>query len=185
MRRIAFYSVFLFAVLATCAVAEEKKNNGPDKKEPAAQATQNEKSVDKKTTTDADTKSASQKDSDKSAEPQKGKDGLYQIEKNIVEYTNRERVRRGLKPLAIDKTLVESARGQAKWMTRTRRLQHTRKPVAENIAMGYRTSESVVRGWMNSKGHRANILNSSYRRIGVAAYRAPDGTVWWCQQFLR
>ena len=38
---------------------------------------------------------------------------------------------------------------------------------------------------MNSPGHRANILNPGYRRIGVAAYRTPEGTVYWCQQFLQ
>ena len=38
---------------------------------------------------------------------------------------------------------------------------------------------------MNSSGHRANILSPSYSKIGVAAYTANDGTVYWCQQFLR
>jgi uncharacterized protein YkwD len=38
---------------------------------------------------------------------------------------------------------------------------------------------------MNSSGHRANILNPGYRRIGVAAYATPEGTIFWCQQFLQ
>ena len=57
--------------------------------------------------------------------------------------------------------------------------------MAENIAMGQRTSNEVLNSWMNSSGHRANILNRSYRRIGVAAYTTPQGTIYWCQQFLQ
>jgi uncharacterized protein YkwD len=80
---------------------------------------------------------------------------------------------------------MKSAREHASWMARNRNLVHTRRPVAENIAMGYPRSQSVVRGWMNSSGHRANILNRGYRRIGAAAFRTPSGTIYWCQQFLR
>ncbi|MBN2218305.1 MAG: CAP domain-containing protein [Pirellulales bacterium] len=115
----------------------------------------------------------------------KAKWELLPIEKNIVKYTNQQRKRYGLHPLKIDRQLVGSAREHAQWMTRNRTLQHTRRAVAENIAMGYSSSESVVRGWMNSSGHRANILNGGYTRIGVAAYRTPNGTIYWCQQFRR
>lgn len=110
---------------------------------------------------------------------------LLPIEKNIVTYTNEERHRRGLAPLAIDHGLVRSARQHAIWMARSRRLQHTRQSVAENIAVGQPTSPAVVRAWMSSSGHRANILNAGHARIGVAAYRTDDGTIYWCQQFLR
>jgi uncharacterized protein YkwD len=69
-------------------------------------------------------------------------------------------------------------------MTRNRALQHTTAGVAENIAMGQRTPAEAVQSWMSSPGHRANLLNSGYTRIGVAAYRTPEGTVYWCQQFM-
>ncbi|MBN2294168.1 MAG: CAP domain-containing protein [Pirellulales bacterium] len=110
---------------------------------------------------------------------------LLAIEKNIAIYTNHRRTQHGLRPLVIDENLVKSARQHAIWMARSRRLQHTSQPVAENIAMGYSSSQGVVQGWMNSSGHRANILNGGYSRIGTAAYEASDGTVYWCQQFLR
>jgi len=110
---------------------------------------------------------------------------LLEIEKNIIRLTNAERARHGLAPLEIDVQLMRSAREHAIWMTRFRRLQHTHKPLAENIAMGYTNSQAVVRGWMNSSGHRANILNRSHRRIGVAAYVTDGGTIYWCQQFRR
>ena len=110
---------------------------------------------------------------------------LRQIEKNIVMFTNQERQRYGLPPLAIDIHLVKSARRHAIWMTSNQTLQHTNQPLAENIAVGQRTSQEAVRCWMNSSGHRANILNGGHRRIGVAAYRTAQGTIYWCQQFLR
>ncbi|NQU20483.1 MAG: hypothetical protein HQ567_04315 [Candidatus Nealsonbacteria bacterium] len=110
---------------------------------------------------------------------------LLQIELNVVKYTNDERARRGLPKLKVDPELMKSARSHAAWMTRNRRLIHTTRPVAENIAMGQSHSSSAVNAWMNSRGHRANILNGSHGRIGVAAYRTAGGTIYWCQQFLR
>ena len=110
---------------------------------------------------------------------------LLAIEKNIVRFTNERRKQHGLPTLQIDEELIESARNHAIWMARNRSLQHTSRPVAENIAMGYSSSQGVVHGWMNSSGHRANILNHGYRRIGTAAYETSDGTIYWCQQFLR
>jgi uncharacterized protein YkwD len=108
---------------------------------------------------------------------------LAAIEANIVSYTNEERVRFGLEPLKVDKELMESARGHAAWMTRFHSMVHTSQPVAENIAMGQPHSSDVVQCWMNSSGHRANILNPGHRRIGVAAYRTDGGVIFWCQQF--
>jgi uncharacterized protein YkwD len=110
---------------------------------------------------------------------------LAAIEANIVSYTNQERTRYGLPPLEVDKQLMETAREHAAWMTRNRSMVHTSRPVAENIAMGQPHSSDVVRAWMNSSGHRANILNSGNRRIGVAAFRTESGTIFWCQQFQR
>jgi uncharacterized protein YkwD len=108
---------------------------------------------------------------------------LAAIEANIVSYTNEERARFGLEPFKVDKDLMETAREHAAWMTRTRNMIHTARAVAENIAMGQPHSSDVVRAWMNSPGHRANILNSGHQRIGVAAYTTEDGTIFWCQQF--
>lgn len=109
---------------------------------------------------------------------------LISIEENIVFYTNQERERYGLAPLEIDPDLMKTARSHANWMTLTRNFSHSRIGVGENIAMGQPTSEDVVRCWMNSRGHRANILNGGYRRIGVAAYQTEGGRIYWCQQFL-
>ena len=110
---------------------------------------------------------------------------LHAIEARIIERTNAQRTRHGLRPLVVDHGLLRSARQHAAWMTNSRSMTHTTRPVGENIAMGQRSSVEVVDTWMNSSGHRANILNAGYTRIGVAAYATPEGTIYWCQQFLR
>ena len=110
---------------------------------------------------------------------------LHSVEMGVIENTNRQRARYGLRPLRVDFGLVRSARRHTQWMTRNHVLQHTSAGVAENIAMGQSSPTDVLNAWMNSDGHRANILNAGYTRIGVAAYRTPQGTIFWCQQFLR
>jgi uncharacterized protein YkwD len=110
---------------------------------------------------------------------------LHPIEARVVERTNSQRARFGLPPLSVDMRLVTSARKHAAWMTISRSLVHTTQSVGENIAMGQSSSADVIQSWMNSSGHRANILNPRYTRIGVAAFRTPGGTIYWCQQFLQ
>jgi uncharacterized protein YkwD len=55
----------------------------------------------------------------------------------------------------------------------------------ENIAMGYRTAADVMDGWMDSEGHRANILNCDFAAIGVGLARDSGGTPYWTQVFGR
>jgi uncharacterized protein YkwD len=110
---------------------------------------------------------------------------LTGAESNVLELTNKERTSRGLPPLVIDESLVNSARQHALWMASRRIMQHTTKPVGENIAMGQSNSTEAVRTWMNSSGHRANILSRAWNRVGAAAYTSPEGRIYWCLQFLR
>jgi uncharacterized protein YkwD len=110
---------------------------------------------------------------------------LIPVEKEILNDTNAQRARYGLPPLTLDPALERTARAHAAWMTNAHNLQHSSYGVAENIAWGQRTADEAMNSWMNSSGHRANILNGSYRRIGVAAYTASDGSCYWCQQFLQ
>jgi len=110
---------------------------------------------------------------------------LTATEAAVLEQTNDQRTARGMRPLVVDPTLVESARKHANWMASMRSMRHTSAPVGENIAMGQNTVETVIRTWMNSSGHRANILSRSWNRVGAAAYTSPEGRVYWCLQFLR
>jgi uncharacterized protein YkwD len=135
-----------------------------------------EKAPEKASEEDAD---KSEKKDDKAAKKLK----LIAIEKAIVAATNAERARFGLPPLEVDEELMESARAHCIWMTQNETLRHTRNPVAENIAMGQQSTEEAVGAWMRSPGHRANMLNGGFRRIGVAAYSTSRDVVFWCQQF--
>ena len=110
---------------------------------------------------------------------------LLQIEKNIVARTNAERTRYGRPALVVDEKLMKTSRKHGIWMASRRSLTHSGQPCAENIAMGYSSSSAALRGWMNSPGHRANILTAGYRKIGVSAYKTAGGTIYWCQQFRR
>lgn len=103
-------------------------------------------------------------------------------ETSVISQTNAQRARHGLPPLAFDAQLMSSASRHAQWMASNRNLSHGHG-VAENIAMGQGSAGEAMRSWMNSSGHRANILGSGYTRIGVAVAYSSNGTPYWCQQF--
>jgi uncharacterized protein YkwD len=108
--------------------------------------------------------------------------GLSQTESAVIARTNAARARSGMPPLAADGQLMNGARNHANWMARNRNLSHGRG-VAENIGMGQTSASEAVSSWMQSSGHRANILDGGHTRIGVAMAHSPDGTAYWCQQF--
>jgi uncharacterized protein YkwD len=105
------------------------------------------------------------------------------IEAEIVAHTNAQRARYGLPPLAICPNLMNSARQHCSWMASANSLSHTRAAVAENIAAGQNSPAEAMNSWMNSSGHRANILGGGYSTIGVAAFTGSNGQTYWCQQF--
>jgi uncharacterized protein YkwD len=109
---------------------------------------------------------------------------VYPAEQAMLAQLNVIRVRYGLVPFVLDSVIHASARRHCIWMVRARSMTHG-GGYAENIAMGQRDVEAVLGAWMSSSGHRANILNPGHTRIGIAGYRAPDGTVFWCQRFSR
>jgi uncharacterized protein YkwD len=108
---------------------------------------------------------------------------LFPAEREIIQHTNAQRQRYGLPPLVVDVKLVQSARKHAYWMASAHIMQHAHGPWAENIAQGQTSASHAVTSWMNSSGHRANILNRRHRRIGVAGFKSPRGDIFWCQQF--
>lgn len=119
-------------------------------------------------------------------------------EQEVIRLVNVERAKAGLKALTEDWELSRVARYKSQDMHDLRYFSHTSptygspfdmmkafgiryRTAGENIAMGYRTPAAVVQGWMNSPGHRANILNASYTKIGVG-YVA--GGNYWTQHFI-
>ena len=110
---------------------------------------------------------------------------LTDAERRVFELTNAERHKRGLPALRLDRRLMESARRQANWMARTGIFRHGNANVAENIAMGQRSSREAVISWINSSGHFRNMMNRSHGAIGIGSFRGRNGTLYWCQQFTR
>ena len=108
---------------------------------------------------------------------------VYQIENQLVEAVNAERTSRGLRALILDHSLLRTTRQHCGWMANARNMIHSAFNRAENIAMGQRDVKDVMKSWMNSSGHRANILNPGYTKIGIAGYASEGGTPYWCQQF--
>ena len=119
-------------------------------------------------------------------------------ENKVLELVNAERVKQGLKPLEMDESVRNVARLKSQDMQKNNYFSHTSptygtpfemlkkygisyKSAGENIAQGYQTPEQVVKGWMNSSGHRANILNASYTHIGIG-YEANGN--YWTQMFI-
>jgi uncharacterized protein YkwD len=125
-------------------------------------------------------------------------------EARIFRFVNAERRRNGLPDLVYNPQLDRMARIQAENMARFQKMAHvipesmtptltdraheTGYPyarLAENVALGYPNAETVVQGWMASKGHRANILQRDVEETGIAIARSPAGGLYYCQVFGR
>ena len=135
------------------------------------------------------------------APDQPGTDGSQDAFANeVVRLVNEERAKAGLPALTVDRGAASAAQVRAKEIERS--FSHTRPDgssfnsalteagvnfsgAGENIAYGQNSPEKVMEGWMNSSGHRANILNSSYTSIGVGNYQNTSGVNYWTQLFIR
>lgn len=99
---------------------------------------------------------------------------------------NKHRCEHDLEQLMLDPALNEFAQKHAEWMCRKRSMTHSDINVqgfgyrGENIAMGQRDVDVVTEAWMNSPGHRRNILNKNYTHVGFGYARYPDGRPYWC-----
>jgi uncharacterized protein YkwD len=89
-----------------------------------------------------------------------------EFERAVINLTNQERTKRGLRPLKINVQMMTFARSWSATQSRTR-MHHSRGPYGENVAYGQSTPQAVMNAWMTSPGHRRNILNSKYTEIGV------------------
>ena len=122
------------------------------------------------------------------------------MEKQVASLTNSERKAKGLSALTLDSQLSKLARIKAEDMAKKGYFSHTSptygsafdmmnkygvsyRTAGENIAKGQKTAESVMNGWMNSSGHRANILSSAYTNIGVGYAKDSRGNTYWVQIF--
>ncbi|MET8948421.1 CAP domain-containing protein [Streptomyces sp. NPDC004542] len=115
----------------------------------------------------------------------------------VIQLVNAERAKAGCSALTPNATLAKAAQAHSADMAAHRNMSHTGSDgsspgdritaagyawgaYGENVAYGYTTPEQVMAGWMSSPGHRANILNCSYKEIGVGL--AQPGS-YWTQDF--
>ncbi len=117
-------------------------------------------------------------------------------EEEVLRLVNIERSKQGLAPLKTDAKLSEAAQVRATEIVTL--FEHKRPDgtspyttldgisyayAGENIASGYPTPAAVVEGWMNSPGHKANILNKNYTHLGTGSVK-DNGTMYWAQLFI-
>lgn len=124
---------------------------------------------------------------------------MWQYTIQVVKLVNKERAAKGLSELTLDETLYDRAMIRSKELLKS--ISHTRPDgtqwytvfdgikyyyLGENIAAGHTTPEQVVKAWMDSEGHRANILNTSFKKIGVGLVfkKNSEKGYYWTQLFL-
>lgn len=131
-----------------------------------------------------------------------GRSALGATESRIFDLINAQRRQQGLPALVYNPQLDQMAKIQAQNMARFQKMAHVLPDanlptltdraryagypfgrLEENVALGYPSAESVVDGWMASKGHRANILNRDVVETGIAIARSSAGGLYYCQVF--
>lgn len=122
------------------------------------------------------------------------------LEQLVLELVNKERVAEGAKPLVWDDSLAEVAKMHSRDMAEHNFFEHTnldgKSPfdrmrehgisygaAAENIAAGQRSAEEVMQSWMNSDGHRRNIMNPEFEKLGVGIAYGGSYGIYWTQCF--
>lgn len=116
----------------------------------------------------------------------------------VLKLLNQERAKAGLGALTTNATLQKAANKRAQEIVSS--FSHTRpdgrssfsvldeynisyRAAGENIAYGQKTPSEVMNAWMNSSGHRANILGSQFGKVGIGVYKASNGLYYWTQEF--
>ncbi|MYL51067.1 SafA/ExsA family spore coat assembly protein [Halobacillus litoralis] len=129
------------------------------------------------------------------------KGDIKSVESQVIDLTNQERAKNGLPALKANWQLSRVARYKSRDMANKTYFSHTSPTygspfdmmrdfnisynrAAENIAAGQRTPQEVVNGWMNSPGHRKNILDPNLRQIGVGYAEGGSYGHYWTQMFI-
>lgn len=129
-------------------------------------------------------------------------DNIRALEAEVIRLVNVERARVGRQALVENNELSRIARIKSQDFITNNYFSHNSPTygspfnmmrsfginftaAAENIAKGQGSAEDAMRNWMNSQGHRANILNSTYNQIGVGVARDSKGVLYWTQMFIK
>lgn len=127
---------------------------------------------------------------------------IASLENQVITIVNKERAARGLMQLKTTGTLSYVARLKSQDFINKNYFAHQSptygspftmmqyfgihfSAAGENIAYGQPSPQSVMTAWMNSPGHRSNILNPTYTYIGVGAAKSSNGVLYWTQEFMK
>ena len=122
-------------------------------------------------------------------------------QKQVLDLVNAERTKRGLKSLTLDTKLSNVATMKSQDMIDKNYFDHNSptygspfdmmrkfgvsyRSAGENIAEGQRSPQEVMNAWMNSEGHRKNILNPNFTTLGVGVAKTSSGRLYWTQMFI-
>lgn len=179
--------------------APQQETQAPDQAEAApqeqAQAPEQSEEAKAPEQTQQNTKAQQSENTDKAEQTK----DASQFEQKVVDLVNQERQKQGLKPLTLNKKLSDVARTKSKDMMDKGYFDHNSPTygspfdmmkqfgieyttAGENIAKGQQSPEDVMNAWMNSDGHRKNILNPDFTEIGVGYVKGD--TTYWTQQFI-
>lgn len=165
----------------------------------AAPNTEAEAPAENQSSEEANQEEAGNREADQQNQENNRADGeVSQFEQEVVDLTNQEREKEGLAPLEIDTELSEVARAKSQDMQENNYFDHNSpnygspfdmmqsfgidyNTAGENIAQGQQSPEEVVDAWMNSQGHRENIMNGDFTHIGIG--HVEDGN-YWTQMFI-
>lgn len=129
-------------------------------------------------------------------------DDVKALEQKVIDLVNQQRANNGLQALKANWEVCRVARYKSQDMIDKKYFAHQSptygspfnmmesfgikfSAAGENIAYGQRTPQEVMNSWMNSPGHRSNILNPTYNQIGVGVAKASNGTYYWTQMFIK
>lgn len=181
------------------AAAPQQETQAPEQAEAApqeqAQAPEQSEEAKAPEQTQQNTKAQQSENTDKAEQTK----DASQFEQKVVDLVNQEREKQGLKPLTLNKKLSDVARTKSKDMMDKGYFDHNSPTygspfdmmkqfgieyttAGENIAKGQQSPEDVMNAWMNSDGHRKNILNPDFTEIGVGYVKGD--TTYWTQQFI-
>ncbi len=131
-----------------------------------------------------------------------GSNDITSLENEVVRLVNVERAKAGVPAIVQNSEVGRVARIKSEDFVKNNYFSHTSPTygspfdmlksfgitftaAGENIASGQKTAADVMNSWMNSSGHRANILNSTYNKIGVGVAKDSNGSIYWTQMFIR
>ena len=132
---------------------------------------------------------------------QKPSTDFSSYQQQVLDLVNAERTKRGISALTLDSNLSSVATKKSQDMVNKNYFDHTSptygspfdmmkqfgisyRTAGENIAKGQKTPQEVVTAWMNSEGHRKNILNPNFTNLGVGIPKDSKGTTYWTQMFI-